>query len=47
MKIDKTLFVVPLFCFIFLWQMVIDNKTPLASDSIAHAPIRQWVETTQ
>jgi len=47
MKIDKTFLVVPLFCLIFLWQMVIDNKAPLASDFIYHVPIRKWVETTQ
>ena len=47
MKLDKIALLVPIICLIFLWPMVVDSKIPLANDSIAHMPIKKWVESVK
>ena len=44
MKINKTIFIIPFLCMFFLWEMIFENKVPLAFDSSAHAPIKKWSE---
>lgn len=44
MKINKTAFIIPFLCMFFLWEMIFENKVPLAFDSSAHAPIKKWSE---
>ena len=44
MKINRTAFIIPFLCMFFLWEMIFENKVPLAFDSSAHAPIKKWSE---
>ena len=37
--------IIPLISFIFLKDLIINNKIPLASDMVAHEPIKQWLNT--
>ncbi len=45
MKLNSFILIIPAICFIFFWEMILDNKIPLANDSIAHAPIKKWSES--
>ena len=38
--------IIPLLTFVFLHELIIYNKIPLASDMVAHEPIKKWVSTT-
>jgi len=38
--------VIPIISFIFLHDLIINNKIPLASDMVAHEPIKEWLSTT-
>ena len=42
MKSNKLLLLIPIICLVFLWPMVVDQKIPLANDSVAHIPIKKW-----
>ena len=44
MKFDKKILFIPFLCLVFTWDMVLNNKVPLANDSIAHIPIQKWSE---
>ena len=44
MKFDIRVLIIPFLCLVFTWNMVINNKVPLANDSIAHIPIQKWSE---
>ena len=37
--------IIPLILFIFLKDLILYNKIPLASDMVAHEPIKQWLNT--
>ena len=39
-------FIIPLLTFVFLHELIIFNKIPLATDMVAHEPIKKWVSTT-
>lgn len=45
MKFHKISILIPIVYLIFLWSMVINEKIPLANDSVAHKPISKWVES--
>ncbi len=34
---------IPIICFIMLYQMILFNKIPLAGDTISHKPIAKWI----
>ena len=38
--------ILPVISFIFLNDLILNNKIPLASDMVAHEPIKQWKQTT-
>ena len=38
--------VIPIISFVFLHDLIINNKIPLASDMVAHEPIKEWLSTT-
>ena len=38
--------IIPIMSFIFLNDLIINNKIPLASDMVAHEPIKQWKQST-
>ncbi len=38
--------IIPLILFIFLKDLILYNKIPLASDMVAHEPIKEWISTT-
>ena len=38
--------IIPIISFIFLHDLIIYNKIPLASDMVAHEPIKEWISTT-
>ena len=38
--------ILPIISFIFLNDLILNNKIPLASDMVAHEPIKQWKQTT-
>ena len=37
---------IPIISFVFLQDLIIYNKIPLASDMVAHEPIKEWISTT-
>lgn len=38
--------IIPIISFIFLNELIINNKIPLANDIVAHEPIKQWKSST-
>ena len=38
--------IIPIISFVFLQDLIIYNKIPLASDMVAHEPIKEWISTT-
>jgi len=38
--------IIPIVSFVFLQDLIIHNKIPLASDMVAHEPIKEWISTT-
>ncbi|MDC0165050.1 hypothetical protein OAI82_01565 [bacterium] len=38
--------IIPIVSFVFLQDLIIYNKIPLASDMVAHEPIKEWISTT-
>ena len=46
MKKKHIWLVIPLILFVFLNDLIINNKIPLASDMVAHEPIKEWLSTT-
>ena len=37
--------IIPILSFIFLNDLIINNKIPLASDMVAHEPIKKWINS--
>ena len=46
MKKKHAWLIIPIISFIFLNDLILNNKIPLASDMVAHEPIKQWKQTT-
>ena len=46
MKKKYAWLIIPIISFIFLNDLILNNKIPLASDMVAHEPIKQWKQTT-
>jgi hypothetical protein len=44
MKFDKKVLIIPFLCLVFVGDIVLNDKVPLANDSIAHIPIQKWNE---
>ena len=38
--------IIPIITFFFLNDLILDDKIPLASDMVAHEPIKKWIEST-
>ena len=38
--------IIPIITFLFLNELILDGKIPLASDMVAHEPIKKWIEST-
>ena len=38
--------IIPMISFVFLYELIIYNKIPLASDMVAHEPIKKWISST-
>ena len=38
--------IIPIITFFFLYELILDDKIPLASDMVAHEPIKKWIEST-
>ena len=38
---------IPFLVFLFLYDMVINGMVPLASDMVAHQPIKEWIKSTE
>jgi hypothetical protein len=38
--------IIPIISFLFLNELIIDDKIPLASDMVAHEPIKKWIDST-
>ena len=47
MTVNKIVLIIPFLCLVFLWEMVLQNKVPLAQDSISHFPIKKWAENLE
>ena len=39
--------VIPSLVFLFLYDMVVNGMVPLASDMVAHQPIKEWIKSTE
>ena len=39
--------IIPFLVFLFLYDMVINGMVPLASDMVAHQPIKEWIKSTE
>ena len=37
--------IIPIFTFLFLNELIVDDKIPLASDMVAHEPIKKWIDS--
>ena len=46
MRKDNFWVIIPIIVFIFLNQLILNDKVPLASDMLAHEPIKKWLNTT-
>ena len=38
--------IIPFLVFLFLYDMVVNGMVPLASDMLAHQPIKEWIKST-
>ena len=38
--------IIPIISFLFLNELILDDKIPLASDMVAHEPIKKWIDST-
>ena len=38
--------IIPIITLLFLYKLIIYNQIPLASDMVAHEPIKKWINTT-
>ena len=38
--------IIPIISFLFLNELILDDKIPLASDMVAHEPIKKWINST-
>ena len=47
MSVNKIVLIIPCLCLVFIWEMVLQNKVPLAQDSISHVPIKKWAENLE
>ena len=39
--------IIPFLVFLFLYDMVVNGMVPLASDMLAHQPIKEWIKSTE
>jgi len=39
-----TWLLIPIICFIMIYQMIVFNKIPMAGDTVSHKPIAKWVK---
>ena len=39
--------IIPFLVFLFLYDMVVNGMVPLASDMVAHQPIKEWIKSTK
>ena len=38
--------IIPIISFLFLNELILDDKISLASDMVAHEPIKKWIDST-
>ena len=40
----NTWLIIPLMVFVFIYDMIVNAKIPLANDMLAHQPIKEWIK---